>query len=111
MIPELFEPLMAPHLEKVDERLSPGLTVLYWSSISISEFLQEARTALEELELLVTRAKNLLEVRILGQLDSINSTVLCELPEGSPWTMEELLKATKVMPILIIYTQKYYACM
>lgn len=96
MIPELFEALMAPHLEKVDEKLSPGLTVLYWSSISISEFLQDVHTALKELELLVTRANHLLEVRIQGQLESIKSTILCELPDGSPWTTEELLKATKV---------------
>lgn len=101
MIPELFEPLMDPHLEKVDEKLSPGLTVLYWSSLSIGEFLHDVHTALEELELLVTRANNLLEIRIHGQLESIQSTTLCELPDGTPWTTEELFKATKVIAVFI----------
>ena len=108
MIPELFEPLMAPHMEKVDEKLSPGLTVLYWSSITIGEFLQDVHAALEELELLVTRAKNLLEVQIQGQLDSINSTILCELPDGTHWTTEEFLKATKVIAVhVLIYIHVY----
>ena len=95
-IPELFTVLMAPHLEKVDEVISPGLTVLRWTSLNIEPFLQSVGESLKELELLVERVLNTLEFRIEGVLQGIQNTELCDLPDSEPWTVDEFFKRTQV---------------
>ena len=95
-IPELFTVLMVPHLEKVDEVISPGLTVLRWTSLNIEPFLKSVGESLKELELLVERVSNTLEFQINGVLQDIQNTQLCDLPDGEPWTVDEFFKRTQV---------------
>lgn len=95
-IPEIFSTLMEPHLEKVDEVISPGLTVLRWTSLNIEAFLQSVEDSLMELELLVERVSNTLEFQIEGVLQDIQNTVLCELPDSEAWTVDEFYNRTQV---------------
>ena len=95
-IPELFVTLMAPHVEKVDEVISPGLTLLRWTSLNIGSFVESVYKALEELELLVDRVSNILELRIEGVLQNIQTTPLCELPDNDPWTVQQFVSKTQV---------------
>ena len=95
-IPELFVPLMKPHLEKVDEMLSPGLSILRWTSLNIRAFTESVHKSLKELELLIDRATDVLEVWIEGELKKMRNTQLCELPDNEPWTMEEFMRKTEV---------------
>ena len=44
-IPPLFLPLMAPHLERVEEVISPGLTMLRWTSLTLEHFLEAVAKA------------------------------------------------------------------
>lgn len=95
-IPELFEPLMGMHLERVDEMLSPGLSILRWTSLNIRAFTESVHESLKKLELLIDRATDVLQVWIEEELRVMQSTKLCELPENDPWTIEEFLKKTEV---------------
>ena len=100
-IPELFAPLMGPHLERVDEVISPGLTLLRWTSLNIGAFVESVQESLKELELLINRASDILEFRIEGVLKEIQATPLCELPDNEPWTMDEFVARTQVSTNLI----------
>lgn len=95
-VPELFSALMEPHLERVDEVISPGLTMLRWTSLNLESYVQSVQAALQELELLVERVSDTLEFRIEGVLLDIQSTVLCKLPDNEPWTVDEFVNRTQV---------------
>ena len=95
-IPELFAPLMEPHLERVDEMISPGLSILRWTSLNIRAFTESVHKSLKELELLIDRARDVWEVWIEAELKVIQNSQLCELPDNEPWTMDEFLQKTEV---------------
>ena len=95
-IPELFATLMEPHLTKVDEMISPGLSILRWTSLNIRAFTESVHKSLQQLELLIDRAQDVLEVRINGELKKMQDTKLCELPDNEPWTVDEFLQKTEV---------------
>ena len=96
-VPEVFpEALMVLHFEKVDEAISPGLTVLRWSSLDVDKYITQVYTALSVLEKLISRVTNILEVRIESELKAISKSTLCKLPDGEPWTPEEFLRKTTV---------------
>ena len=102
-IPDLFRYLMVSHLEKVDEVLSPGLTVLRWTSLNVDSYVESVYTALGGLEVLIAMLNDILEMRIEESLKHINSLVLCELPDAEPWTTQEFLDKTLVYSNNIIY--------
>lgn len=83
-------------MEKVDEVISPGLTVLRWTSLNIDAFLQSVEESLVELEVLVERISNTLEFQIEKVLQDIQNTVLCELPDSEAWTVDEFYNHTQV---------------
>ena len=93
---ELFSPLMEPHLEKMDEVISPGLTVLRWTSLNIDTYVKTVGEGLKELELLVERVSNTYEFQIQGVLTEIQSMELCALPDSEPWTVDEFVNHTEV---------------
>ena len=39
-IPPAFEPLMGPHIAKVDQALEPGLNKITWTSINIEDYIK-----------------------------------------------------------------------
>ena len=95
-IPLAFEALMGLHLAKVDDVIEPGLTTLSWSSIQIPDYIRSVYKALGELELLMDRVHDVTEFRIDAILKEMASTVLCELPEDEPWTVDRFLENTQV---------------
>ena len=95
-IPDIFEFLIAPHFEKVDEAISPGLTSLKWNSLDIDGFVGSVQTSLRKLDLLITRVTDILTMRIDGEMTKASTLVLCELPDGDPWTTEKFLQVTSV---------------
>ena len=107
---ELFSPLMEPHLEKVDEVISPGLTVLRWTSLNIDSYLKSMEESLKELELLVERVSNTYEFQIQGVLMDIKSMELCALPDSEPWTVDEFVNSTQVGEISKAYILAIASC-
>lgn len=96
-IPDLLYNLLVPHLETLDEVLSPGLTLLRWTSLNIGDYVEKVRISLGELKILVHRAKDILDMRIDGNLKKIQSTSLCDLPDLDPWTLEEFTENISVI--------------
>ncbi|KAK1345311.1 hypothetical protein QTO34_014022 [Cnephaeus nilssonii] len=94
-MPPIIEPLMVPHLAKVDEALQPGLAALTWTSLNIETYLKHAFAKIKDLELLVDRVNDLIEFRISAVLEEMSSTPLCQLPQEEPLTCEEFLQMTK----------------
>ncbi|EPQ10653.1 Dynein heavy chain 5, axonemal [Myotis brandtii] len=94
-MPPIIEPLMVPHLAKVDEALQPGLAALTWTSLNIETYLKHAFAKIKDLELLVDRVNDLIEFRIDAVLEEMSSTALCQLPQEEPLTCEEFLQMTK----------------
>ncbi|XP_014347801.2 dynein axonemal heavy chain 5 [Latimeria chalumnae] len=98
-IQNICEPLMGPHLAKVDEVLQPGLTFLNWTSLNIEKYLNGISEALAELELLLDRMNDLIEFRVDVVLQEMSTTPLCILPEQEPYTCEEFVQMTKELCI------------
>lgn len=93
-IPELIQPLMPLHLEKVDEAVSPGLTILRWSSLDTDKYINNIYKVLKVLEELVLRTSNSIG-RINEDLAAITNTTLVRLPTD-PWTPGEFIKSITV---------------
>ncbi|XP_013370435.1 PREDICTED: dynein heavy chain 5, axonemal isoform X2 [Chinchilla lanigera] len=94
-IPPAVEQLMVPHLAKVDEALQPGLAALTWTSLNIESYLENTFAKIKDLELLLHRARDLIEFRIDAVLEDMGSIPLCQLPQVEPLACEEFLQMTK----------------
>ena len=53
-------------------------------------------TALDEFDLMLDRANDLITYRIDSVLEEISTMTLCELPEDEPISPDEFLKHTQV---------------
>ncbi|XP_038070084.1 dynein heavy chain 5, axonemal-like isoform X1 [Patiria miniata] len=91
----VFEPLMLPHINKLDNVIEPGLTMLSWTSMNIDSYVESVYKSLGELELLMDRANDLCQFRINAVLLDMSTTPLCELPEDEPWTIDQFLQNTQ----------------
>ena len=100
-IPSSFKPLMTPHLAKLDAAIDPGLNMLNWTSLNLVTYIETVYEALQELDLLLTRAQDLVTYRIDGVLNEMSSIPLCELPTDISWSVEEFLKNTEVLKSFI----------
>ena len=88
---------MGQHFEKVDEVLSPGFSVLRWSSLNLTAFVDEVNTSFAELELLIDRVNGIHNDRIQVALKCMLDVPLCALPETDTVTIDEFTATTSVM--------------
>ncbi len=93
-IPELFATLMAPHLESYDEVLSPGLTVLRWTSLKLGSYIDTVHAAQKELELLIDRVNGIHEHRIQVVFKDMLNVPLCEIPVAETTTVDNFISST-----------------
>ena len=94
--PLIFKPLISPHLAKLDAAVDPGLSMLNWTSLNLDTYIGGVYEALEEFELLIRRANDLVKYRIDAVLEEMSSLPLCSLPKEKPFTCDEFLKNTEV---------------
>ena len=94
-IPELLQHLLVPHCGRVDDAIAPGLTVVSWLSMNLQGYLDNVNQELSKLELIIDRARGLVEHRINVTLQQITSLPLCELPLADTITMETFLEETQ----------------
>ena len=95
-IPSVVEQLMVPHLQKVNVVVEQGLTAITWGSLNISNYVASVRKALKELQLVLSRANEILEHRISSTLQNMGEVSLCKLPDGEQWTIQSLVSRTEV---------------
>lgn len=96
-VPALFTPLIGPHFEKVDEVLSPGLSVIRWSSLNLTAFVEAVNAALTELEQLIDRINGIHKDRIQVAFKCMLKVPLCELPDSETVTIDEFVATTSTM--------------
>nr|WAW84836.1 axonemal dynein heavy chain C [Halisarca dujardinii] len=94
-IPPLFEPLMGPHLARVDAVLGEGVTALSWSSLNIPAFVAAAEAEMRTVQLLLLRTRDILDHRINQLLRDMSAVTLCQLPDSEPWTVATLVTRTE----------------
>ncbi|XP_047128116.1 dynein axonemal heavy chain 8 isoform X1 [Hydra vulgaris] len=85
----IFLPMMRPYLNKIEARISPGLTMLSWNSLRIHDFVNDVHTHLKEFKVLNKQVMDIHDARIDLLLEEIINTELCEVPIDKPWTIEE----------------------
>ena len=93
-VPEILLPLMDLHFEKVDQVISPGLTVIRWSSINTDAFISGVMASFEELELLIDRVIGIHENRIVHNCKEIEDIILFEFPESGTIDAADFYKKT-----------------
>ena len=93
-IPDLFVPLMVHHLDDLNKVLSPGLTLIRWTSLNLPAFVESALSALSKLELLIDRVVSIHENQLNFVLKEIQTIPLCELPPNETLTVEEFIATT-----------------
>ncbi len=91
---DIHLPLMDLHFEKVDQVISPGLTVVRWSSINIDAFITSVTDAFKELDLLIDRLIGIHENRIIHNCKEIENIVLFEFPESGAVDASQFYKTT-----------------
>ncbi|XP_064640332.1 dynein axonemal heavy chain 5-like isoform X2 [Lineus longissimus] len=96
-IPTAFDPLMVPHISKVDDAIEPGVTMMMWTSMNVDKYIEGVYAALADLELLMDRANDLVEFRIDAVLMEMSMATLCELPEDEPWSVDKFLENTQML--------------
>ena len=99
---------MVPHCQKVDVLIEPGLTLLNWSSMNITSFVQSVYKGLHTLELLIDRACDIKTYRIENVLKDMSCVPLCELPPNNePRTIQEFVSKSKVWLKKIVLCMLY----
>ncbi|EDV21817.1 uncharacterized protein TRIADDRAFT_59929 [Trichoplax adhaerens] len=96
-IPSNFETLLMPHLATIDAALEPGLSMLTWTSMNLMSYVKQVQEKLQELELLIDRANDLVKCRIQALLTDMSNVQLCELPEDEPWSIAEFVEKTQAL--------------
>ena len=89
-----FEVLMTPFLEKLDEAISPGLTVVQWLSLDIGGYVGSVKKALGELELVVDRANSIHEHRIMAAFAEVLRIQMCVAPSVETLSVAEFETGT-----------------
>lgn len=94
-IPELFSFLATPHIEQVLIAFSPGLSILRWTSLSLSNFVTNVQSTLETFERLIDTVLGIHNNRILETFSQILRVPLVEVPSQDVITIESFVERTK----------------
>ncbi|XP_071095783.1 dynein axonemal heavy chain 8-like [Haliotis cracherodii] len=90
-IPNIFLVLLGPSLKKVDRAMQPGLVSHCWTSLSLPQFTARAYSALRDLRLVVKEVNDIKVTRIDKILTDVCDSLLCDLPDRTPWALKEFL--------------------
>ena len=96
-VPELFRTLMVPHVEKINETISPALSVLQWTSLGLDGFIESVYVALASFEELLNKVLSIHEDRIKQTFKSMLTTPLCSIPDKGVITIEEFLTTSRTL--------------
>lgn len=86
---------MTPHIEKVNEVISPGLTVLYWTSLNLDCFIESVHHAVSSLEHLLDTVLGIHQHRVQQIFSDMLHTPLCSVPDNEVISVEQFLHTTE----------------
>ncbi|KAI3432720.1 hypothetical protein D9Q98_004263 [Chlorella vulgaris] len=88
---EQLGPLLAPHLEDLQDKVQPGLLVLTWTSMNVDGYLHRLAQGLARTGELARQVGDLMAHRIEGNLEAVASAQLMHLPADASLTREEFV--------------------
>jgi dynein heavy chain, axonemal len=94
LTPTAFEQLMVPRFNVLEQALTPGCLTLTWVSPNIEEYCQNVFKELENLDLVLRRANDLVTYRIEAVLNDMSNLVLCEINDEEPISADDFLEKT-----------------
>lgn len=87
----ILKPLLKPHIDDLEKKLAPGLTVLSWMSLNIDGFIHLLTHAISRFEELVCKVNDMLSNRVEKNLDLISRMLLINLPADQSFSYEEFV--------------------
>ncbi|KAM6954364.1 dynein axonemal heavy chain 8-like [Aplochiton taeniatus] len=94
-IPPVFYNLMAPKIKNVESVLRHGLVLLNWSSLILDNFFHNVNIAMDDLNQVLKKVRDICEMHIEAVLQDISETVLIELPDDRPSSLQALINTNE----------------
>jgi dynein heavy chain, axonemal len=94
-ITQPFEQLILFRLNQLDIVILPGCTTFTWVSPNVDNYIEGVFKALDGLDLVLTRAVDLVAYRIEAVFAEMTMTSLCDLNEDEPVLVEDFLHRTE----------------
>lgn len=86
---------MSPHIEQMNTILSPGLSVLRWTSLNLTDFVNTVQKHLKDLEQRIDSVIGIHEHRIFKTFSEMLKVPLCDVPSQDVITVEEFTAKTE----------------
>ena len=93
-VPQIFQDVVQPHINKVNTCLREGVIYVLWSSLNHQVFFKNVETAMAQLELVVKKVSDIKDARIDAELKKMSEEFLLDLPE-EPTDLETFVDDTK----------------
>ena len=94
-VPAAYEQLLVPRFQQLDQVIMPGCLSMTWVSPNIDEYCDNVFKELENMDLVLKRANDLVVYRIEAVLNDITNIALNEINEDEPMSVEEFLQRTE----------------
>ncbi|KAJ8009361.1 hypothetical protein DPEC_G00088090 [Dallia pectoralis] len=94
-IPAIFYNLLASKIKDVECVLRNGLVFLTWASFLLDSFFEDVDTALSELKRFQKKVRDICEMHIDAVLQDISETMLINLPEDKPSSLQDLISTNE----------------
>ena len=88
-IKTIVKPLLKPHIDDLEKKIAPGLSVICWTSLNVDGFIHLLTQALDRFEELVLKVNDVLAHRVEHNLHTIAHTLLVSLPPDQSFSYEE----------------------
>jgi dynein heavy chain len=76
LVPPICKPILQTHLDDLDRKIGPGMTLLTWQSMNIDAYLHRLYTGVSKFEELIHKMNDIMFNRIESNLKLISQTML-----------------------------------
>lgn len=90
-IKTIVKPLLKPHIDDLEKKIAPGLSVLSWTSLNVDGFIHLLTQALSRFEELVSNVNDVLSNRVESNLSMISRMLLISLPADQSFSYDEFV--------------------
>ena len=93
-----LQPLLKVHLQRLEKVVEPALLSLTWQSLNIEAYIVRFIDAVSAVEALVSKARDILEIRVYRPLKQIARSSLVMMPENASFALEEFVQLEETHP-------------
>lgn len=87
----VVKPLLKPHIDDLEKKIAPGLTILCWTSLNVDGYIHRLTQGLSRFEELVHKVNDVLANRVDANLKAIHKMLLINLPTDQSFSYEEFV--------------------